>query len=145
MAKNGNIHPTRIFKSPDELFDAWNKYKESLKEQAKSWPKVQYVGKDGVKQTDYPKLPFTLEGFSVFCHDNYGTVKHYMENTLGYYDDFCTIVSRIREEIRNDQITGGMLGDYSSSITARLNGLTEKTDTTNRTEVKILNIDPLAD
>lgn len=139
------MHPTRIFKSPDELLKAWNEYKSTLKEQAKDWPKVQYVGRDGEKVTDYPKLPLTMDGFEVWCFDNYGTVEHYFKNTEGYYDDFCPICSRIRSEIRTDQITGGLLGEYNASITQRLNGLKELTDTTSTHNVNILNIDPLDD
>jgi hypothetical protein len=33
--------------------------------------------------------------------------------------------------IRNDQIDGGMVGQYNSSITQRLNGLVEKTENKN--------------
>ena len=141
MAKNGNIHPTRIFKTADELLDAWNKYKDSLTERAKAWKKVQYVGKDGRKEEDYPKLPLTLEGFYVFGYDNYGTIKHYFENKDGYYDDFGGVVTRVREEIRNDQITGGLLGEYNSNITARLNGLKEQSEQLIKQEPRIFNVD----
>lgn len=126
MAKNGNIHPTRIFKTPDDLLKAWNEYKEDLKEQAKEWLKVQYVGKDGERKTDAQKVPLTLEGFKRFCRENYGEVQHYFDNTEGYYDDFCVICTRIREEIRENQIIGGMLGFYNPSITQRLNNLKEQ-------------------
>jgi len=125
------MHPTRIFKTPEELQSAWILYKSSLDEEAKKWPKVQYVGKDGVRVEDYPKLPLTLEGFYVFGYDNYGTIKHYFENKDGYYDAFGGICSRIKEEIRHDQITGGLLGNYNASITQRLNNLKEQTDNTN--------------
>ena len=123
------MHPTRIFKTPDELLKAWEEYKASLIEEAKKWPRVQYVGKDGNKETDYPKLPLTLEGFNVWSFKNHGLVKQYFLNQDGLYNDFITICSHIREEIRHDQITGGMLGEYNPSITQRLNGLTEKTQT----------------
>jgi hypothetical protein len=53
-------------------------------------------------------------------------VKQYFLNKDGLYDDFVTICSHIREEIRADQITGGLLGKYNPSITQRLNGLTDK-------------------
>lgn len=139
------MHPSRIFKSPDELAQAWSEYKDSLTVEAKRWPKVQYVGKDGERVEDYPKLPLTMEGFYVWCFNKYGTVREYFLNREGRYDDFNTICSHVREEIRHDQITGGLLGNYNASITQRLNGLKELTDATNRTEVKILNIDPLDD
>jgi hypothetical protein len=53
-------------------------------------------------------------------------VKHYFDNKEGRYDEFGVICSRIKEEIRHDQITGGLLGNYNASITQRLNGLTDK-------------------
>lgn len=131
MAKNGNIHPTRIFKTPAELEKVWLEYKEDLKNQSKEWEKIQYVGKDGSKKIDYPKLPLTMAGFEVYCYNNIGNVGQYFDNKDGYYDDFVTICSHIRKEIRADQINGGMLGFYNPSITQRLNGLTEKVENTN--------------
>ncbi len=130
MAKNGNIHPTRIFKSPNELETAWNEFKEDLNEnQAKEWLRIQYVGRDGERKTDAQKVPKTMEGFERFCYNNYGCVNQYFDNKDGYYDDFVTICSRIKKEIREDQIIGGLLGFYNPSITQRLNGLTDKSET----------------
>lgn len=125
------MHPTRIFKSPEELEAAWKTYKLTLKEKSKDWPKIQYVGKDGNRVTDYPVVPLTMEGFKVYCYDNHGVIDHYFKNTDNYYNDFCLICSRIKEEIREQQITGGMLGFYNPSITQRLNNLTEKVEQTN--------------
>ena len=133
-------HPTRIFKTPDELEKAWSGYKEYLQEEAEKWLKVQYVGKEGQRVTDKYKLPMTMEGFEIYCHKFHGTVEHYFRNTEGYYDDFCTICSRIKTEIRNDQITGGLLGVYNPSITQRLNGLADKTETKDTTEPRVFNI-----
>lgn len=133
-------HPTRIFKTPDELEKAWSGYKDYLEQEAEKWLKVQYVGKEGQRVTDKYKLPMTMEGFEIYCHENHGTVEHYFRNTEGYYDDFCTICSRIKTEIRNDQITGGLLGVYNPSITQRLNGLADKTETKDTTEPRVFNI-----
>jgi len=46
------------------------------------------------------------------------------------YLEYVSIVTRIKEEIRNDQIEGALVGQYQQNIVARLNGLTEKTDVT---------------
>jgi len=70
-----------------------------------------------------------LEGFKRFCRNNYGEVQHYFENKEGYYEEFGGICRAIREEIREDQIIGGMLSFYNPSITQRLNGLVEKQET----------------
>jgi hypothetical protein len=122
------MHPTRIFKHPDELLEAFRGYVENLKLEAHSWPKVQYVGKDGAQVIDYPKMPFTFEGFKRYCYFEHGCVEQYFLNKDGLYNDFVSICSRIKEWIREDQITGGLLGNYNPSITQRLNGLSEKTE-----------------
>lgn len=147
MAKrNGNIHPSRIFKTTEDLLKVWNEYKADLKNKSKQWEKIQYVGKDGSKKTDYPKLPLTFEGLKRYCWDNkIGDIEHYFWNKDKYYDAFVGICSRIKNEIREDQIAGGMLGFYNPSITQRLNNLKEQTDNTNNLNLKLINIDPLDD
>jgi acetylglutamate kinase len=85
----------------------------------------------------------------VFCHNHSLVVQDYFANTGGRYSDFTTICSRISDEIRNDQIMGGMVGQYNASITQRLNGLTEKSDITTNgkdiNEIKVNIIKPDGD
>lgn len=121
-------HPTRIFNNELELSKAWMEYKANLEEQAEKWLKVQYVGKEGQRVTDGQKVPMTLEGFKRFCRERYGDVAEYFNNRDGLYNDFTIICSHIKDEIREDQIIGGLLGFYNPSITQRLNNLVEKTD-----------------
>ena len=127
---NGNIHPTRIFQKPDDLYNAFIAYKEHLKQEAANWPKIQYVGKDGEKKTDNPVMPMIMDGFEVFCYENHGCVNQYFDNKDGYYDDFVIICSRVRKEIRSQQITGGLLNQFNTSITQRLNNLKDSSDIT---------------
>jgi len=130
MAKNGNIHPSRIFKTPEELEEAFNKYKEHIIIESNKWLKVMYVGKEAHRVEEPQKVPLTQEGFERFCYNNYGSVSHYFDNHKGYYDDFGAICTRIKREIREDQITGGLLGFYNPSITQRLNNLIDKQEHT---------------
>jgi hypothetical protein len=125
------MHPTRIFKTPEELFKAFQEYKQHVVNESEKWLKVQYVGKEGERVTDGQKVPLTKEGFEIFCYDNYGCVSQYFDNKDSLYNDFVAICSRIKTEIRQDQITGGLLGFYNPSITQRLNNLAEKVDNTN--------------
>jgi len=122
-------HPTRIFHNPEDLEKAFSEYKEDLKEQSKEWLKIQYVGKDGERKADGQKVPLTMEGFERFCYDRYGVVEQYFKNQDDYYSDFIPICSRVKKEIRENQITGGLLGFYNPSITQRLNSLVDKTST----------------
>lgn len=128
------MHPTRIFKSPEELEKAFTEYKEDLKEQSKEWLKIQYVGKEGERKADPQKVPMTLEGFERYCYNHYGYVGQYFDNKDDLYNEFVAICSRIKKEIRENQIIGGILGFYNPSITQRLNGLTERNDVTTNGE-----------
>lgn len=139
------MHPTRIFKEPKDLEKAFEEYKINLKEQSNEWVKVQYVGKDGDRVEEPQKVPMTMEGFERFCHKNYGCVNHYFDNKEGYYTDFGTICSYIKKEIRENQITGGLLGFYNPSITQRLNGLVDKKETEIKGGLNIPNVPDIAD
>lgn len=128
MAKNGSTHPTRLFKKVEDLKKVFDEYKIDLKNQSNEWVKVQYVGKDGNRVEEPQKVPMTFEGFKRFCRNKHGEVEQYFLNTNNYYDEFIGICHAIKEEIRENQITGGLLGFYNPSITQRLNGLAERSE-----------------
>lgn len=133
-------HPTRIFKTENDLKKAWDEFKEDLKEQANEWLRVQYVGKEGDRVEDAQKVPMTLEGFKRFCREKYGCVEQYFTNQDGHYEEFIGICSHIKEEIREQQIIGGLLGFYNPSITQRLNGLADKREIDDKREPRVFNI-----
>ena len=94
------IHPTRIFKTPEELYNTWEQYKESLEEEAKRWPIVSYVGREGIRKVDYPRLPLSLSGFKRYCYDEgIGNIEQYFTNQADLYEDFVGISARIKTEI----------------------------------------------
>lgn len=123
------MHPTRIFKTPEDVLKAFEEYKSDLLEQSNEWVKIQYVGKDGDRVAEPQKVPMTFEGFKRYCRKNYGEVEQYFTNQDEYYNDFIGICRAIKEEIRENQIIGGLLNFYNPSITQRLNSLSEKTET----------------
>lgn len=122
------MHPTRIFKVPEQLWEAFEKYVTETK--ANPRKKHVFVGKDANSEFELLERPLTQEGFEIYCYDNYGCVNQYFDNKQGYYDDFVTICSRIKKAIRRDQIEGGMVGQYNPSITQRLNNLVDKVENT---------------
>lgn len=95
-----------------------------------------YVGKDAVEVFKFKERPLTLEGFENFCFENgiINDLGDYFSNKNNAYEEFSTICSRIRRIIREDQIAGGMVGIYNPSITQRLNGLKEQTESDNKVE-----------
>jgi hypothetical protein len=126
MAKVGR---TRNLDSPEQLYELFERYKRDVKAN----PRIKSVfgGKEFEERAEPLERPLTMEGFEIFCWDNVGCVEDYFKNTNKAYEDFSPICSRIRKEIREDQITGGMVGQYNASITQRLNNLKEQVEQTN--------------
>ena len=114
------------------------------KKQTKDNPiKVQdYVGKDGDAVYRDKERPLTIEGFECYCFENgiISDLSHYFANTGNRYLNYLTICSRIKKMVRKDQIEGGMVGIYNQSITQRLNGLKEQTETDVTTKGKELKL-----
>lgn len=117
----------KYIETPEILLELFEKYKSKVHEN----PRYNYqLAKDGSVVPIPLRVPLTMEGFRIFCYNEIGSIKHYFENTDNSYSEYLPICSHIREEIRNDQIEGGMVGQYNASITQRLNGLTDKQETT---------------
>lgn len=129
MAKSKPPIKQKYIESEEAMELLFDGYKDFLKVEAKEWLKLQYVGKDGDRREDPMKLPMTMEGFRRYCHKQGVTVKAYFDNTDKAYESYQPICSRIRDEIRENQITGGLLGVFNPSITQRLNSLKEQTET----------------
>lgn len=115
--------------TPQYLYELFTQYKQTVKNAPR---KVHdFVGKDAVEVFREKEVPLTYEGFQNFVED-LGVIKtldHYFINWEGRYGEFVAICTRIKREIRQDQIEGGMVGIYNPSITQRLNGLVDKTET----------------
>jgi hypothetical protein len=122
----------RNLDSPEQLSELFDKYKADVKAN----PRIKSVfgGKEFEERAEPLERPLTLEGFELFCYDEVGVVEQYFKNTDKRYEEFIPICTRIRKAIRQDQIEGGMVGQYNPSITQRLNGLTEKVESTIITE-----------
>lgn len=115
----------RNFPTPQHLRDTFEKYKEW----AKKNPLLvhDFVGKDAKEVERKKERPLSLSGFYAWCiREKIGMAHQYFENTDGLFKDYLGICRAIKEEIRADQIDGGMAGVYNPSITQRLNNLTEK-------------------
>ena len=127
MAKKGRPKKIQDPKQLEEIFKAYKTY-------TKTNPRFKYHlnQRTGDMVGEPLEVPLTIEGFEIYCYNKFDfTVKHYLENTNNGYEAFCTISTRIRKEIRDDQIKGGMVGQYNPSITARLNALKEQIEQTN--------------
>jgi hypothetical protein len=125
----------KYIETPEKLYELFELYKNSLRAR-----EIQKATPKGVV-SEFHTPPLTMSGFRTFGYKNGVTIHHYFSNSGGAYDEYRSICTHIEDEIRTDQIEGGMVGQFNPSITQRLNGLTEKTDvTTNGKDISKIEI-----
>lgn len=120
----------KYIETPEKMWELFEAYRKDVKGNPRI--KVEYVGKDGERVSTPLEVPLTMEGFENYVADQdvIQDLGHYFANTDNAYDKYRTICSRVRRAIRQDQIEGGMVGQYNASITQRLNNLTDKQEHT---------------
>jgi len=123
---------TKNIETPEKMWEYFEAYKKSIKDNpivVKDW-----VGKDADTVHREKERPLTMVGFQNYLDDQdiISDVTDYFENKDDRYTDFIRICSRIKRNIQQDQIEGGMVNIYNPSITQRLNGLTDNVDVTTK-------------
>jgi hypothetical protein len=117
---------TKNIETPERFWELFQEYAE----QTKANPRYKHeLDKFGNVVKIPLRVPLTIEGFEMYCF-NQGVINdlsNYFANSNNAYDEYSTICTRVRKAVRNDQIEGGMVGQYNPSITQRLNNLVEKT------------------
>ena len=124
-----------------ELFLSYKKEVKNKPILVKDW-----VGKDADEIFREKEKPLTIEGFENWCSDNeiIEDLGNYFANSNDRYSEYSTICSRIKKNIRQDQIEGGMAGIYNPSITQRLNNLVERSQTEIKGGLSIPNLPDIA-
>jgi hypothetical protein len=128
----------KAIETPELMWELFQDYEKWVKENP---IKVEdYVGKDGVRVYREKNRPYTMEGFESYLFDRgvISDLSQYFANREGRYELFVPILRTIRGKIRTHQVEGGMAGIYNPSLTARINGLVEKTE--NKHEVSEIKI-----
>jgi hypothetical protein len=116
----------KYIETPDKMWELFEAYRKEVKDNPRTI--TDFYGKDGEPRIKPLERPLTLDGFENYVSELgiISDLSQYFANTEQRYTDYQTICSRIRKTIRQDQIEGGMVGQYNPSITQRLNGLTDK-------------------
>jgi hypothetical protein len=129
----------KYIETPEKMWELFEAYRKDVKGNPRHIS--DYVGKDGEHVHKPLERPLTFEGFECFVMDNtkitYPDLSEYFDGKNESYSDYFHICSRIKREIRTDQIEGGMVGQYNASITQRLNGLAEKTQNENVQKIEL--------
>lgn len=130
----------RINLTPDELMDEWDLYKMQIDNDPDI---IQVATPKGVIETEVKK-PYIKQGFFSFVYRKYKFHIHqYFDNYKNAYDSYLGVVTCIRSEWEQDQISGTITGKYKApNLVARLNGISDKKEL----DVKgSLNIPPVPD
>jgi hypothetical protein len=136
--KKNKVGRPKSIESPEVMYQLFQEYCKHTKAnpiKVKDW--VGGMAKPVVREKE---IPLTMEGFEIYGFRQGYVIglDQYFANREGRYEDFVSICTRIRKEIRDDQIKGGMAGIFNPSITQRLNNLVEKTE--NKHEVSEIKI-----
>ena len=126
----------KYIETPKKLWELFQEYKKDVKNNPRK--KHTFVGKEGRGDYELLERPLTMSGIRAYGHTKEVTIFHYFNNSEGSYEEYRSICMRVLDEIRNDQIEGGSVGQYNASITQRLNGLTDKQEI--KTEEKITDL-----
>ncbi len=120
----------KYIESPEKMWELFLGYKKEVKDNpiiVKDW-----VGKDATDVYREKEKPLLMVGFECYVLDHtdmtYPDLTDYFENKDNRYKDYLPIASRIKSEIKTDQLTGGLTMIYSQNLTARINHLVEKTE-----------------
>lgn len=137
IEKSRPVGRPKNIETPEIMWQLFCQYAKEIKGKpliVKDW--VGGIAKEVYREKE---RPLTLEGFEIFVMDklDMSDLDQYFANREGRYTNFVSVCSRIRKNIREDQIAGGMAGIYNASITQRLNGLTEKIQEDGSKEVTI--------
>lgn len=117
---------TKLIESPEQMLELFKQYQQYCKDNPIF--KEDYVGKDATKVHRELERPLTWVGFECYLSDMeiINDLGDYESNKDNRYDDYATIVSRIKKYIENDQFSGAAVGIYNHNIIARKLGLVDK-------------------
>ena len=126
----------KYIETPEKLWELFVGYKTETKK--RPFLQHDFVGKDGDSVHRERERCLSMVGFECYVleHTNltYPDLTNYFEGSESY-ESYLPTSSRIKAEIKKDQIEGGMAMIYSQNLTSRLNGLSDKLDQNIKAEV----------
>lgn len=73
--------------------------------------------------TMYIARPYTIDGLALWCG-----IGNWHQWRSDQSEEFRKVISALEARVRDQQVTGAMVGMYNPNLTARLNGIADKTD-----------------
>jgi hypothetical protein len=121
----------KYIETPEKMWELFEEYVKH--ENNNPMHKREYVGKDG-NEVDTPlQVPITFEGFECYLADK-GIIEDlgkYSANTDNAYNEFVTIITRIRRNCFVQNFKGASVGLFNANLVAKKLGLISKVEQTN--------------
>lgn len=133
------------FKTPEELqekaegyfqycdthpIEVWQRKAAAANQSAKNG--------SGVKSdegTMYIRRPYTLDGLGLWLEIN--DWRHF--RAYHQDDDFSPVIRALEARVRDQQVSGAVVGMYNANLVARLNGISESVQVETSIPVKLVN------
>ncbi len=121
----------KYIETPEKMWELFCEYVEY--ERKNPMYKREYVGKDGDQVETPLQVPITFEGFECYLADK-GVINDlgdYSANKNGQYNEFSTIITRIRTNCFVQNYKGAAVGLFNANLVAKKIGLISKVEQTN--------------
>ena len=119
---------TKNFESPADLWAAFVEYKNNC--DVTPWLKNDVIrsGEHAGQLLHIPtQRPYTRQGFADYIGMSWQGVANYGEKES--HKEYFEVFTRITQAIDTQQLEGAMVGAFNANIVARVQGLSEKTNT----------------
>jgi hypothetical protein len=128
----------KYIESPEKMWEYFEQYREWVKNNP--FRVHDYVGKDGIEVWRMKERPLTFGGFEVWLFENeiINDLGHYAQNQDGRYDNYLPIIRKIKETVKEHQISGAMTGVFNANLTSRLNGLSDKSEVQTDGKIEVI-------
>jgi hypothetical protein len=102
--------------TPEKMWGLFEKYVEN--EAQSPMYRTEYVGKDGNKVKTPLMVPITFQGFECYLADEgiINDLGHYSANTDGAYEEYRTIITRIRNNCFSQNFKGAAVGLFNANL-----------------------------
>jgi len=126
------VGKNKYIETPEKLLSLWDEYKQSVDNDS-----IEQATSRGDVVSVNVKNPLLRSGFEAFVFRKYGfNVCQYLDNQDNAYTEYLGVITCIRKEWETDQISGTMTGRYKApNLTARLNGLVDKKEIEQNTNI----------
>lgn len=114
----------KLFESPETLLNECYDYFEWCNENPiYSYDVVRGGELAGTELKIKHDKPYSIDGLCVYLGITYQTFSNYEKEDS--YKDFFEVISHVREIIRENQVSGAIVGKFNSSIVARINNISD--------------------